>query len=236
MAPQYSRQYVSRLVPSSGFWIVFFLIATSVVDSVVSVHSRIRIRNTNTLKLLGYDSSLMGSLNVMPSYYNYFALSTATKSLNTAISYTGGAVAAFPAGFLVDWRGRRESIFWSCIVTLIGAILQTSAVHIAMFIVGRFVIGVGMAVAATATPTFVAETAPPKHRAFALGLYYSCWGVGTLIASGVCYRVSSTPVVEARSLTFGTESIRYQHLGLANPKRDPGRTQPGMLGSPSLRP
>ena len=59
-----------------------------------------------------------------------------------------------------------------------------------MFILGRFIIGMGLAVAQTATPIYVAETAPPKHRAFALGLYYAFWGVGTLIASGVCYRVS----------------------------------------------
>jgi MFS family permease len=72
----------------------------------------------------------------------------------------------------------------------VGAILQGSAVNIAMFIVARFIIGLGLGVAATATPTYVAEIAPPKHRAFALGLYYACWGVGTLIASGVCYRVS----------------------------------------------
>lgn len=172
MVPQHPRQYVSRFVPASGLAVLIFIIATSVVDSV----------------LLGYDSSLMGSLNVMPEYTNYFDLTTATKSFNTAISYTGGAVAAFPAGFLVDWRGRKESILWSCIVTLIGAILQTSAVNIAMFIVGRFTIGMGMGVAATATPVYVSETAPPKYRAFALGLYYACWGVGTLIASGVCYR------------------------------------------------
>lgn len=59
-----------------------------------------------------------------------------------------------------------------------------------MFIVGRFIIGMGLGVAATATPTYVAETVPSGYRAFALGLYYACWGVGTLIASGVCYRVS----------------------------------------------
>jgi len=138
--------------------------------------------------LLGYDSSLMGSLNVMPSYYNYFTLTTATKSLNTCISYMGGAVAAFPAGFLVDWRGRREAIFYSAVITLVGAILQTAAVNIGMFIAGRFIIGMGLGVAAVATPTFVAETLPPQHRAFALGLYYSCWGVGTMVASGICYR------------------------------------------------
>lgn len=160
----------------------------------------------------------MGSLNVMPEYTNYFDLTTATKSFNTAISYTGGAVAAFPAGFLVDWRGRKESILWSCIVTLIGAILQTSAVNIAMFIVGRFTIGMGMGVAATATPVYVSETAPPKYRAFALGLYYACWGVGTLIASGVCYRVSSWGRQSIRLINLPAEPICGEHLGLANSK------------------
>lgn len=130
----------------------------------------------------------MGSLNVMPSYTNYFTLTTATRALNTGISYIGGAVAAPFAGFLVDWRGRRESILWSAMITLIGAILQSAAQNIGMFIAGRFIIGLGAGIAATATPTYVAETAPPKQRAFALGLYYACWGVGTLIASGVCYR------------------------------------------------
>jgi MFS family permease len=167
----------------------------------------------------------MGSLNVMPEYYNYFHLSTTTKSLNTAISYTGGAVAAFPAGFLVDWRGRRESIFWSCVITLIGAILQTSAVNIAMFIVGRFIIGMGMGVAATATPVYVSETAPPKYRAFALGLYYACWGVGTLIASGVCYRVSLHSFGVLLVVNCCIESICHKHLGLADSKLDSSRAQ-----------
>ncbi|KAH7399801.1 general substrate transporter [Cadophora sp. MPI-SDFR-AT-0126] len=166
------RQYVSRLVPSHPTLVLIMIVATSVADSV----------------LLGYDSSLMGSLNVMPTYTSYFTLNTATKSLNTAIAYLGGTVSAVGAGFLTDWRGRREAIFWSCVITLIGAVLMSSATHIAMFIVGRFIIGMGLGVAATATPTYVAETCPPKHRAFALGLYFSCWGVGTMIAAGICYR------------------------------------------------
>lgn len=157
----------------------------------------------------------MGSLNVMPTYTSYFTLTTATKSLNTGISYLGGTVSATFAGFLTDWRGRREAIFYSCIVTLIGALLMTCSVNISMFIVGRFIIGMGLGIAATATPTsvtqpvardldpgplygvanftqlrYVAETCPPKQRAFALGLYYSCWGVGTMLAAGICYRVS----------------------------------------------
>lgn len=186
----YPRECVSRLVPSNPTLILIIIVATSVVDSVASIpFASTEKYHVNRPQLLGYDSSLMGSLNVMPTYTSYFTLTTATKSLNTGISYLGGTVSAVGAGFLTDWRGRRETIFWSCLITLVGAILMTSSVNIAMFLIGRFIIGMGLGVAATATPTYVAETCPPKHRAFALGLYYSCWGVGTMIAAGICYRV-----------------------------------------------
>ncbi|KIX07598.1 uncharacterized protein Z518_02251 [Rhinocladiella mackenziei CBS 650.93] len=165
------RIHLSRFVPKSQTALLVALIGISVVDSV----------------LLGYDSSLMGSLNVMPTYTSYFTLTTATKSLNTAISYVGGSCSALVAGFVVDWIGRWKSIFLSAILTLIGAIIQAAAQNIGMFIAGRFIVGFGMGFAQTACPTFVAETTPPKFRAVTLGLYYACWGVGTLLASGVCY-------------------------------------------------
>lgn len=140
--------------------------------------------------MTGYDSSLMGSLNVMDSYQSYFTLSTATYSLNTAISYVGGCVGSFFCGHLVDWRGRREGMIIGAVIAFVGAILQAAAVHISMFIAGRFIIGAAMSVAATACPTYVAESARPSYRAFAMGLYYSCWGIGTLMANGICYGVS----------------------------------------------
>ncbi|KAH8886272.1 general substrate transporter [Thozetella sp. PMI_491] len=156
-------------IPRNPSILLACIIMTSAIDSV----------------LVGYDSSLMGNLNVMPTYYEYFTLTTATKSLNTAISYMGGAICAFIGGFVVDWRGRKESIFWSAVITLIGAVIQGAAVNIGMFIAGRFIIGLGMGFAQVATPILVAETVPVKQRGFALGLYYACWGVGTLIASGI---------------------------------------------------
>ena len=134
----------------------------------------------------------MGSLNVMPTYSSYFTLTTATKSLNTAISYVGGATCALFAGPLADWRGRRETIYYSATITLIGGVIQGAAQNIGMFIAGRFIVGAGLALGQVAAPTLVAETTPVKYRAFALGLYYAFWGVGTLIASGICYGVCSS--------------------------------------------
>ncbi len=122
---QHPRKHVSRFVPRSQFALLTAIIGVSVVDSV----------------LLGFDSSLMGSLNVMPTYTNYFTLTTTTKSLNTAISYVGGCVSSLIAGFVVDWIGRKKSIFLSAALTLIGAAIQAGAQNIGMFIAGRFIVG-----------------------------------------------------------------------------------------------
>ena len=74
----------------------------------------------------------MGSLNVMPTYQSYFTLTTATKSLNTAISYVGGTVSALGAGLLCDWRGRRESILWAALIALVGGVIQGCAQKVGM--------------------------------------------------------------------------------------------------------
>ncbi|KAK5064408.1 hypothetical protein LTR84_000241 [Exophiala bonariae] len=131
----------------------------------------------------------MGSLNVMPTYKAYFNLNTTLFSFNSAVQYVGGVVATPFAGYLADWLGRRRSITLSCVITIVGAILQGAAQNVAMFIVGRFIIGFGMAIAQTACPIYVAETVPLKHRPFALGLYYACWNLGTILASSTSFGV-----------------------------------------------
>ncbi|KAH7357376.1 general substrate transporter [Pyrenochaeta sp. MPI-SDFR-AT-0127] len=166
-----AQRKISRLVPRNSKVFVACLVMLSAIDSV----------------LVGYDSSLMGSFNVMPSYISYFRLTTTTKSLNTAISYVGGAAVCFISGPWTDWRGRREAIFWSALITLIGGVIQGSAQSVGMFIAGRLIVGFGMGLAQTSTPTLLAETVPVRWRGCAMGLYYACWGVGTLLASGVCY-------------------------------------------------
>lgn len=179
-----SESKVSRLIPRNSKVLVACLIMLSAVDSV----------------LVGYDSSLMGSFNVMPSYKNYFALTTATKSLNTAISYVGGAAISFVSGPWTDWRGRKEAIFWSAVITMVGGVIQGAAQNVGMFLAGRLIVGFGMGLAQTSTPTLLAETVPVKWRGFTMGLYYACWSVGTLIASGVCYGVcdSDSPIITFR--------------------------------------
>ncbi|KAF2792881.1 general substrate transporter [Melanomma pulvis-pyrius CBS 109.77] len=184
-----SESKVSKWIPRKQGLLIACIVGISVVDSV----------------LVGFDSSLMGSLNVMPSYTSYFSLTTTTKSLNTAVSYVGGATASLFAGPVVDWRGRKESIYWSALITLIGGVIQGCAQNVGMFIGGRFILGIGLGLSQVSAPTLVAEVAPVKWRAFALGLYYAFWGVGTLLATGVCVPSVMCMIV----LFFVPESPRW---------------------------
>lgn len=167
---------VSKRVPRNHVLATALIIATAAIDSVT----------------VGYDGSLMGSLNVMETYTNYFNLTTATLGLNTSIIFVGAALSALVAAKLINWRGRWEIMVYASVLLIIGAVIQAAAQGVAMFIVGRLILGLGTGLSNVAAPTYVAETAPPKWRAFALGLYYTLWSVGTLVAAGVCYGVSGT--------------------------------------------
>ncbi|KAL1618726.1 hypothetical protein SLS56_010456 [Neofusicoccum ribis] len=140
---------------------------------------------------IAYDGSLMGSLNAMPAYSDYFTLTTATTSLNTAATFIGAILLSPFAAPLINWRGRKCGIYVSALVQIVGAILQGAAQSISMFIVGRLLIGAGSGIAQTSAATYVAETVPSRIRAFALGLYFTCWAVGALLAAGVCYGTAS---------------------------------------------
>jgi fucose permease len=76
----------------------------------------------------------MRSFNVMPAYKTYFDLTTTTKSLNTAVSYAGDALTSLSSGSWIDWRGRREAIFWSAMLTLVGGGIQGASQNVGMFL------------------------------------------------------------------------------------------------------
>jgi MFS family permease len=139
---------------------------------------------------IAYDGSVMGSVNVMPSYNNYFEITTATKAVNSTATSLGAILIALFAGFIVDKFGRRYSVLASALFNILGAVITASAQNLAMFIAGRMVVGLGMGLAQTAAGIYVAETTPPKIRAFALGLYYTCWAVGGILATGISFGVS----------------------------------------------
>lgn len=79
---------------------------------------------------------------------------------------------------MCDYLGRRWTLFYASCITIAGVIIQSAAQNIGMFIAGRFIIGFGVGISATASPTYLSEAVPSKWRAFTLGLYFDFWYVG----------------------------------------------------------
>lgn len=49
-------------------------------------------------------------------------------------------------------------------VFLLGAVLMAAAIDISMLLIGRFVVGLGVGLAAMVAPIYLAEVSPPKYR------------------------------------------------------------------------
>ncbi|KAI5358275.1 putative major facilitator, sugar transporter, major facilitator superfamily [Septoria linicola] len=137
----------------------------------------------------GFDSSLMGAINAMPSYQRTFGLSGAGSSTGIIfIIYNCGQIAAFPfCGFLADGYGRRICIFVGCALVLVGTAIQTTAHETGQFIGGRFILGFGASIASAAGPAYTVELAHPAYRGTMAGMYNNFWWLGNILAGWTTY-------------------------------------------------
>ncbi|KAI7277653.1 hypothetical protein KC345_g6498 [Hortaea werneckii] len=85
-----------------------------------------------TSTTFGYDGSMLNGLNILPEYTDYFHLTSATTGLQTSAVFIGGCLAGLCWGNVVDYAGRRQSLFWAAIITLSAVVLQTAAQNVAM--------------------------------------------------------------------------------------------------------
>ncbi|KAF8853833.1 MFS sugar transporter-like protein [Acephala macrosclerotiorum] len=136
---------------------------------------------------IGYDGSMMNGLNILPSYTDYFSLTTTTLALNTSAVWLGGAIAGFFYGMIADAIGRKNAMFLAAAFTIFSAILQAASQNIAMFVIARIFIGFGTSASGVAGSTYLAETLPYNWRAWGLGIYYDFWYIGGLLSAGITY-------------------------------------------------
>lgn len=81
-------------------------------------------------------------------------------------------------GPVVDRVGRRTGVLISVILKIIGVALMSSAQEVAMFVIGRMVLGAGSGTSSIAASTWLAETLPSKYRASGLSFIFTVYYVG----------------------------------------------------------
>ena len=105
----------------------------------------------------------------------------------SAIYTVGNIAGSFFAGPLSDRWGRKWGMFIGAWIVVVGVIIMTTANGAGPYMAGRFLGGLGVAVARSAAPAFVTELSPPQWRGPVTLLYNSLWIIGAILASGVAY-------------------------------------------------
>lgn len=152
----------------------------------------------------GFDGQVMGAVNGMNQYLAYFGISgqdagggvgTAT-ALIFGIYQIGSIVGVVIAGPLTDGRfGRRGGMFIGAMIIVVGAVTITTALTKSYLLAGRFVLGLGVSITATACPSYVVEMAPPQWRGRLTGLFNTFYYAGSMFCTGISIataRLSST--------------------------------------------
>ncbi|KAI0371438.1 hexose transporter [Pilatotrama ljubarskyi] len=134
----------------------------------------------------GFDSSMMNGLQAVPAWDAFFGHPRSTILGLLSALYSLGSICSLPIVPLVTDRfGRRWAIIFGSIIMVIGAALQTASQDFAMFVIGRFLLGLGIPFAIVAASSMIGELAYPKERARIGSLFNASWFIGAIVAAGV---------------------------------------------------
>ncbi|KAJ6007900.1 hexose transporter protein [Penicillium herquei] len=141
----------------------------------------------------GYDGSLMNGLESIASWnesYNY--PQGATLGLLAAAMSIGSMLSIPVVPYIADVWGRRAGVVIGCVIMLFGVAMVSIGYRIALFVVGRIVLGFGLGIAQECSPLLVTELVHPQHRAVYSSIYNSLWYVGSLI--GACVALGTNHI------------------------------------------
>ncbi|KAL0539237.1 hypothetical protein IC582_023420 [Cucumis melo] len=150
--------------------------------------------------LFGYDLGISGGVTSMPSFLDQFFPSVVKKmksaheseyckfdsellTLFTSSLYLAALVASFAASVVTRKFGRKPSMFFGGLSFLLGSILNGVANSIALLIIGRLLLGVGVGFANQSVPVYLSEMAPAKIRGALNMGFQMAITIGILVAS-----------------------------------------------------
>ncbi|KAI8628810.1 lactose permease [Xylariaceae sp. FL1651] len=137
----------------------------------------------------GYDGSLLTGIVAMHQFQDVFHSGTDGPTVSLLFSlYTVGSIVGAPfAAIVSDKLGRRKTMFCGGIIIIIGTAIIASSSTVPQFVVGRFVLGVGIATMTVSAPAYAIEISPPHWRGRATGFYNCGWFGGSIPAAAVVY-------------------------------------------------
>ncbi|KAH7511961.1 sugar transport protein 14 [Ziziphus jujuba] len=155
--------------------------------------------------LFGYDLGVSGGVTSMddflkdffPKVYrrkqkhlketDYCKYDNQILTLFTSSLYFAGLVSTFAASYVTRNKGRKASIIVGSVSFFLGAVLNAAAKNIAMLIIGRIFLGIGIGFGNQAVPVYLSEMAPAKIRGAVNQLFQVTTCTGILVANLINY-------------------------------------------------
>ena len=133
--------------------------------------------------LFGYDTGVVSGAIIM--IRDTFSLKSLWLEIIVSGTIAAAAVSAFLTGFINDLIGRKLTLIAASIIFTIGSVILGVSYHPYMLLIGRVIVGVGIGMAASTVPMYIAESAPVNMRGRLVVLYVLFITGGQFVATVV---------------------------------------------------
>ncbi|PLW41957.1 hypothetical protein PCANC_11068 [Puccinia coronata f. sp. avenae] len=167
--------------------------------------------------LFGYDQGVISVTLVMDHFNSRFpqidprvspnGSASFWKGFLTAMIELGAVLGVMLAGFIADKYGRKSAIKIGSMFFILGSIIQTCALDLALLLIGRFVGGIGIGILSMACPMYMSEISPSNIRGALLCLEEFNIVFGIVVAFWITY---ATRLIESEvswRLPFGIQLL-----------------------------
>jgi sugar porter (SP) family MFS transporter len=130
--------------------------------------------------LFGYDQGVISG--ALSGIKDTFSLSLLMVQVVTSWVTLGALVGSLAGGAVGDGLGRKRTLLFAGALFAAGAIVQWLAPAASVLVIGRFVVGFAVGVAAVAAPLYAAELAPANFRGRFISSYQLAITIGIFVA------------------------------------------------------
>jgi sugar porter (SP) family MFS transporter len=130
--------------------------------------------------LFGFDTVVISGAE--KTIQALWGLSPGLHGIAMASALYGTVVGSLLGGWPADRFGRKATLLWIGVLYFVGAVGSGLAPNVSVFILARFIGGLGIGISTVVAPMYISEIAPPKHRGRLAGMFQFNIVFGILIA------------------------------------------------------
>jgi SP family galactose:H+ symporter-like MFS transporter len=136
----------------------------------------------------GYNTSIIAAAILFLSVD--FSLTAFEQGFAASAIMLGAALSCLFSAPLSNSIGRKGTLFLGACLFFIGICLSSMAPVYALFLGGRFIVGLASGIAILVPPIYLIEISPPHQRGSAANANQVGMGIGSLLAYGLGYALS----------------------------------------------